>query len=247
MTGGGSGIGQSICVRFAREGARVAFLEVDPEKAADTVKIIQDQGGRVESFICDVANHEQVKKIMAGVADKFGRIDILVNNAGIAHIGNLEKTTEADFERVSSVNIKGVYNCMHGTIGYMVEQGGGVILNLASVVSKLGIEDRFAYSMSKGAVLTMTLSVARDYIGKNIRCNCICPGRVHTPFVDGYIRQNYPGKEEEMFQKLGAFQPIGRMGKPDEIASLALFLCSDEASFITGSAYDIDGGSTLLR
>jgi NAD(P)-dependent dehydrogenase (short-subunit alcohol dehydrogenase family) len=129
----------------------------------------------------------------------------------------------------------------------MLHKGGGVILNLASIVSKVGIAERFAYSMTKGAVLTMTLSVAKDYIDKNIRCNCICPARVHTPFVDDYLKKNYAGREKEVFESLSKFQPIGRMGKPEEIANLALFLCSDDSSFITGATYDIDGGVMNLR
>ncbi|HLR25359.1 MAG TPA: SDR family oxidoreductase, partial [Fodinibius sp.] len=161
---------------------------------------------------------------------------------GVAHIGNVEDTSEQDFDRIYSVNVKGVYNCIHATIGRMVEQGGGVILNMASIASVVGIDDRFAYSMSKGAVLTMTLSVAKDYIGDNIRCNCISPARIHTPFVDGFLKENYPGREQEMFDQLSQTQPIGRMGKPEEVASLVLYLCSDQAGFITGTNYPIDGG-----
>ncbi|MCL4155981.1 UNVERIFIED_CONTAM: hypothetical protein GTU68_014407, partial [Idotea baltica] len=175
-----------------------------------------------------------------------GGIDILVNNAGVAHVGNLEGTSEADLDRIYAVNIKGVYNGMFACIPHMKDKGG-VILNLASVASSVGIADRFAYSMSKGAVLTMTLSVAKDYVSHNIRCNSISPGRVHTPFVDGFIAKNYPGKEEEMFEKLSATQPIGRMGQPQEIADLALFLCSDQAAFITGTDYPIDGGFIKLN
>jgi NAD(P)-dependent dehydrogenase (short-subunit alcohol dehydrogenase family) len=171
-----------------------------------------------------------------------GRIDILVNNAGIAHIGTVESTTEADLDRIYSVNVKGVHLCSQAAVPAMVKEGGGVILNLASIASLIGLTDRFAYSMSKGAVLTMTRSIAVDYVKQGIRCNCICPARVHTPFVDGYLRDTYPGREEEMFKQLSEYQPIGRMAEPDEVAALALYLCSDEASFITGQAYPIDGG-----
>jgi 2-keto-3-deoxy-L-fuconate dehydrogenase len=174
-------------------------------------------------------------------------VHILVNNAGISHIGTVETTTVEDFDNVMRVNVKGFYNCMHAVVPHMKDNGGGVILNMASIAGSLGIPDRFAYSASKGAVIAMTYSVARDYLAHNIRCNCISPARVHTPFVDGYLRKNYPGREQEMFEKLAKTQPIGRMGTPDEVASLALFLCSDEASFITGVDYPIDGGLLNMR
>lgn len=246
VTGGGSGIGRSICLRAASEGASVLAVDIaDPGEAVAAQ--IDAEGGRAWFLRCDVGDQEQVLQMVGRAKELGGRIDILVNSAGISHIGNVETTSESDFDRIYRVNVKGTYNTMHAVVPVMVERGGGVILNLASILSKLAVEERFAYGMSKGAVLSMTLSVARDYIGKGIRCNCICPARIHTEFVDGYLAQHYPGREEEMLERLGDFQPIGRMGKPEEVAALALFLCSDEASFITGSAYDIDGGVTLLR
>jgi 2-keto-3-deoxy-L-fuconate dehydrogenase len=175
------------------------------------------------------------------------RVHVLVNNAGISHVGNLEATTEQDFEKLYTVNVKGMYNCMQASIGHMKANGGGVILNMASIAATSGLADRFAYSMTKGAVVAMTYSVARDYVGHNIRCNCISPARVHTPFVDGFLRRNYPGREEEMFKKLEQSAPIGRMARPEEVASLALYLCSDEASFVTGCDYPIDGGFFTIR
>jgi len=173
--------------------------------------------------------------------------DILVNNAGIAFVGDLLNTTVEDMDRLYQVNVKGVYNCMYTTIQSMIDNGGGVILNMASTAATVGIADRFAYSMTKGAVLTMTYSVAKDYVDKNIRCNSISPARIHTPLVDGFLTKNYPGKEQEMFENLSKTQPIGRMGKPEEVADLVLFLCSDEASFITGTDYPIDGGFIKLN
>ena len=247
VTGAGSGIGKAIAERFASEGAIVEILERDEAAAAETVAGIKTAGGSAFPVSVDVSDQESVGKAVSEVVAARGPVDILVNNAGIAHIGNVENTTSEDLDRIYGVNVKGVFHCMHHVIGGMVEAGSGVILNMASIASTLGIADRFAYSMSKGAVLTMTLSVARDYVDKGIRCNCICPARVHTPFVDGYLKQHYPGKESEMFEKLSQYQPIGRMAEPAEIAALATFLCSDEAAFITGSAYDIDGGCTLLR
>jgi NAD(P)-dependent dehydrogenase (short-subunit alcohol dehydrogenase family) len=242
VTGGGSGIGEAIAALFARQGAHVVILELDEASARGGVEKIRAAGGKADAIACDVAEPRQVDAVFPQIASKLGRIDILVNNAGIAHIGNIERTTEEDFDRLYRVNVKGVYLCARAAVPIMLRQGGGVILNMASIASLIGLLDRFAYSMTKGAVLTMTRSIAIDYMKKNIRCNCICPARVHTPFVDRYITQNYPGREQEMFLQLSEYQPIGRMGNPQEVAQLALYLCSDEASFVTGQAYPIDGG-----
>jgi NAD(P)-dependent dehydrogenase (short-subunit alcohol dehydrogenase family) len=243
VTGGGSGIGQAIALRLAAEGASVSILELRPEAGEETARLIRESGGNASVIAADVSDTESVRTAFSSL----GHLDILVNNAGIAHVGNVLTTTPADLDRLYAVNVRGVYHCLHFGVEKMNATGGGVILNMASIASKVGIADRFAYSMTKGAVLTMTLSVARDFVEKKIRCNCICPARVHTPFVDGFLAKTYPGKEAEMFAKLAAGQPIGRMGEPAEVASLAAFLCSDEAAFITGSAYDLDGGFTLLR
>jgi NAD(P)-dependent dehydrogenase (short-subunit alcohol dehydrogenase family) len=245
ITGAGSGIGRAIALTFASAGALVNALELNKDTGESLVSEIAEAGGKAVHHDCDVTNQEDVRKAVDAIASE-GSIDILINNAGIAHVGNLEGTSESDLDRIYAVNVKGVYNGMYACIPHMKSRGG-VIINMASVASTVGISDRFAYSMSKGAVLTMTLSVAKDYVGHNIRCNSISPGRVHTPFVDGFIAKNYPGNEEEMFQKLSATQPIGRMGKPQEIADLALFLCSDQAAFITGTDYPIDGGFIKLN
>lgn len=247
VTGGGSGIGRAISILFAQQGAYVRILERDVEAAADAVRVIEQGGGRAKGHGCDVAQQSNVDATFQAIVEETGRVDILVNNAGIAHIGNVLDTTEEDLDRIYAVNVKGVYNSLRAGVRQMLTQGGGAILNMASTVSLMGIDDRFAYSMSKGAVHTMTLSTARDFITQNIRCNCLCPARVHTPFVDGYLDQNYPDNREEMFHKLSIAQPIGRMAKPEEIAHAALYLCSDEASFVTGCAYPIDGGSIHVR
>lgn len=244
ITGAGSGIGQAIAIRLAADGARVVILDFNKEAALETVQMINELGGSAEAISTDVASTDSVRAAF----DQIEQVDILVNNAGIASIGNLEACSPEELDRIYNVNVKGVYHCLSFAVPKMVAAGGGVILNLASIASKIGIADRFAYSMSKGAVLTMTLSVARDYIDKGIRANCICPARVRTPFVEGFLKDNYsdeerPAKEEELCKS----QPIGRMGTPAEIAELSAFLCSDGAGFITGSAYDIDGGFTLLR
>lgn len=246
ITGGGSGIGRAIAELFAAQGAQVFILELNALAGEDTAKQIESKGGKAKTFTCNVSEQAQVKHVLSTIAEDAGRIDILVNCAGISHIGRLDTTTEEDFDRIFKVNVKGVYNAMAGVIGQMIKQGGGVILNLASIAGSMGLSDRFAYSTSKGAILSMTFSVARDYIKHNVRCNCISPARVHTAFVDGFLTKNYPGQEKEMFEKLSKAQPIGRMGKPEEIAALALYLCSDEAAFVTGTDYPIDGGYIKL-
>ena len=243
VTGGGSGIGQAIALLFAARGARVAIVDL---VADDTVRLITERGGTTSFIACDVSQQATVDAAFATVAATYGPLDILVNSAGIAHVGTAESTSEADFDRVYAVNVKGVYNCLRAGVAAMKGRGGA-ILNIASVASTVGIPDRFAYSMSKGAVLTMTYSVACDYVAQGIRCNAVSPGRVHTPFVDGFLARNYPGREHEMFDMLSRTQPIGRMGQPAEIAELAAFLCSDAASFITGSNYAIDGGFISLK
>ena len=247
ITGGGSGIGKAIALLFARQGARVFILDMDEKGSEAVIDEIRQAGGEAAFRKCNVASQQQVHEIVDEVKSKTHRIDILVNNAGIAHVGNAENTGESDFDRLMQVNVKGVYNCIHAVIPEMKKVGRGVILNMASVASSVGIPDRFAYTTTKGAVVGMTLSVAKDFIKDGIRCNCISPARVHTPFVDGFLAKNYPGKEEEMFEKLSKTQPIGRMAEPSEIAHLALYLCSDEASFITGTDYPIDGGFIRLN
>jgi 2-keto-3-deoxy-L-fuconate dehydrogenase len=246
ITGGGSGIGKAISIVFARQGAQVYILDMDETGGNSTAEEIIKAGNKAFFNRCDVSNQAEVKKIIFSIAEKNGNIDILVNNAGIAHIGNAETTNEDDFDRLMKVNVKGVYNCLHSVLPYMKQKGGSIV-NMASVVASVGIPDRFAYSTTKGAIAAMTMSVAKDFLSYQIRCNSISPGRVHTPFVDGFISKNYPGKEKEMFEKLSKTQPIGRMGQPEEIAHLALYLCSDEASFITGCDYPIDGGFIKLN
>jgi 2-keto-3-deoxy-L-fuconate dehydrogenase len=243
ITGGGSGIGKAMSILFAKQGANVHIVELNAEAATETVNQITADGGKADNYTCDVSDQQQVIAAL-GMIEK---IDILINNAGIAHIGRADNTSEADFDRIYNVNIKGVYNCLFAAIPLMKANNGGVILNTASIAAHVGITDRFAYSTSKGAIHAMTLSVARDYLHDNIRCNSISPARVHTPFVDGFIAKNYAGQEAEIFEKLSKTQPIGRMGKSEEVAALALYLCSDEAGFITGCDYPIDGGFITLN
>ncbi len=247
ITGGSKGIGKATTQLLAKNGANVYFFDIDDQEGKALEKEINSPGHNSTYVNCNIASYEEVKKSVDQVYQKAGKIDILINNAGIAHIGTATNTSPEEFQKIVDVNIKGVFHCLNACIPLMQKSGGGAIINMSSVAAELGIPDRFAYSMSKGAVSAMTLSVAKDYLADNIRCNAIAPGRVHTPFVDNFIKKNYPGKEAEMFEKLSKTQPIGRMGKPEEIAGLIQYLCSDEASFITGSIYPIDGGFITLN
>lgn len=243
ITGAGSGIGKSVALLFAQQGANVHLVDINEQQASQAASEIQAAGGKASIHIADVSDQQKVLAIF----EQLNPIDILVNSAGISHIGKADTTTAEDFDRLFNVNVRGLYNCLHAAIPLMKKNRGGVILNMSSVAAMVGIPDRFAYSMTKGAVSAMTLSVAKDYLGDNIRCNCISPARVHTAFVDGFLAKNYPGKEAAMFDKLSKTQPIGRMAQPVEIAHLILYLCSDEAAFITGCDYPIDGGFTKLN
>ncbi len=247
ITGGGSGIGRAISETFAASGARVAIFDFDTESGKSTEAVINERGGKSTFYHCNVADLNSVKSAVESTLASFGSIEILVNNAGIAHIGTAATTSPEDFDRIMNVNIKGVYHLLHTVLPKMLEKKSGVILNMSSVAAIAGLPDRFAYSTSKGAVHTMTFSVAADYIKQGIRCNCICPARVHTPFVDGYLAKNYPDNKEEMFAKLSAAQPIGRMAAPAEVAEMALYLCCDDSGFITGQAFPLDGGYMNIR
>jgi 2-keto-3-deoxy-L-fuconate dehydrogenase len=246
VTGGASGIGQAVAETFAYHGSCVHILDLNGSHGESVAANIRGSYGCAKSHLCDVSVRENVESVFRQIAAE-GPIDILVNSAGIPHVGKLEDTSEDDFDAVYRVNVKGTYHCMFACIEYMKARRRGVILNLASIASSSGLPERFAYSMSKGAVLSMTLSVARDYLAHNIRCNCISPARIRTPFVEGFVRKNYPGNEKEMLQKLNESQPIGRMGEPCEVAALALFLCSGQAGFVTGTDYPMDGGFLNLR
>lgn len=246
ITGAAKGIGKAISVKLAAQGAEVSLIDLDEAALNETVKEIRSQGGTASGIVCDITDNAKVESAFQNIAKRKG-LDILINNAGIAHVGNVENTSSQDFDNVYNVNVKGAFNCLKAAVVEMKKSGGGSIVNIASIAAMVGLSDRFAYTASKGAILSMTYSIAKDYLADNIRCNSISPGRVHTPFVDGFIARNYPGQEKEMFEKLSKTQPIGRMGQPEEIANLALFLCSTEAGFITGSNYVIDGGLVTLN
>ena len=235
VTGGSSGIGRAITETLKSQGADVYVLDLNENKS-NTL-----QG--ISTIKTDITNSSKLKEVFNKLPDK---IDILINNAGIGLVGNIEQTEEKDFDNLYNVNIKGVYNCVKTFLPKM-KSNGGAIINMASIVSHVAVNNRFAYTMTKGAVHAMTYAIAKDYIQYGIRCNSVSPARVHTPLVDEYLGKNYPGKEDEMFKNLSKTQPIGRMGKPEEVANLVLYLCSDEASFITGSDFPIDGGFIKLN
>jgi 2-keto-3-deoxy-L-fuconate dehydrogenase len=243
ITGAASGIGRAIALTLAVQGATVHLFDLDQAKLQKLTKTIKDHGGKVTQHLCDVQDGNGFKNLVKTLQP----LDILINNAGIAHVGNLETTDEATLDKLYGVNIKGVFNCTKAVLPRFKKQQSGCIINIASIAGSVAVADRFAYSMTKGAVLAMTYSIAKDYISDGIRCNSISPARIHTPFVDGFLAKNYPGKENEMFKKLSKTQPIGRMGTPQEVANLALYLCSDEASFITGTDVPIDGGFIKLN
>jgi 2-keto-3-deoxy-L-fuconate dehydrogenase len=249
VTGAASGIGLAIAKLFASSGAHVALLDLDYTKVNEiAAELSAQRSGCASAFACDVSNPESVEAAFGAIArSSAGSADVLVNSAGIAHVGNLQSTSPEDLDRLYNINVRGTYLTMRAAIGPMIEANRGVILNMASIAATAGLSDRFAYSMTKGAVRSMTLSVAKDYIAHGIRCNCISPARVHTPFVDGFLARNYPGREAEKMKELSNAQPIGRMGTPEEIAKFALYLCSDDASFITGADFFIDGGFMNLR
>lgn len=245
ITGAASGIGLATARLFAQAGADVVLCDLDEQAVAARASEIAAETGRdICGSAFDVSNETAVRNAFEQIGSP---IDLLVCCAGIAHVGRLDSTTVMDLDRLYAVNVRGTFLCMQAALPWFIARGGGSIVNMASIAATAGISDRFAYSMTKGAVVAMTLSVARDYLAAGVRCNCLSPARVHTPFVDGFLAKNYPGQEAEKMAELARAQPIGRMGKPEEIAALALFLCSDEASFITGADYAIDGGFLHVR
>ena len=235
VTGGSSGIGKAIVETLSQQGAEVFILDLNENPS------LAEAG--MTTLTTDITQWQALKEAIAPLPSS---IDILVNNAGIGFVGNIEQTEVEDFDRLYQVNVKGIFNCIKALLPRM-KNHGGVIVNMASIVSHVAVKNRLAYTTTKGAVLAMTNAIAKDYIDNGIRCNSVSPARIHTPFVDDYLKKNYPGKEKEMFENLSKTQPLGRMGKPQEVADLVLYLCSDEASFITGTDFPIDGGFIKLN
>lgn len=246
ITGAGSGIGEAIAALFSVQGAHVIVADVQPDAAERVANDIARRGGAATPLTLDVADEGRVRGAFEQLADQRERLDLLVNNAGVSHVGSIVETSLEDWERVLRVNAGGVFLCAREAVRLMTQQEpkGGVIINMSSVAAMIGVERRLPYSASKGAVLALTRSIAMDFVDQGIRCNAICPGTVQTPFVEGYLKRSFPGQEDAMRQTLHARQPIGRMGQPEEIAAAALYLASDEAAFVTGTALVIDGGWT---
>jgi 2-keto-3-deoxy-L-fuconate dehydrogenase len=246
ITGAGSGIGRQIALLYGKQGATVAIGDLNDEAGQAVADEITAAGGTAFALHLDVTSLDSANAAVAAVVEKAGKLDILVNNAGIGMVGSLTETDAAGFDRLISVNVNGVFYCSQAAVNQFIAQEpqGGVIVNLASVAGQVAVPRRFAYGTTKGAVISMTQSVAMDYVDRGVRCNCICPGTVETPFVDAYLARYHAGEEEETRKQLHARQPIGRMGRPEEIAPLALYLASDEAAYVTGSQMVIDGGWT---
>ncbi|MDQ3780421.1 MAG: SDR family oxidoreductase [Chloroflexota bacterium] len=246
VTGAGSGIGREIALLFAKQGATVALGDIDQAAAERVAAEIAAAGGAGFAVPLDVTDRAAAEAAVQTVVDRHGHLDILVNNAGIGMVGNLLETEPADFHRLMGVNVDGVFHCSRAAIAQMLAQrpAGGTIVNIASIAGMVAVARRFAYCATKGAVISMTQSTAMDYVDQGIRCNCISPGTVESPFVEAYLQRYHAGEIEETRQALHARQPLGRMGRPDEIAPLALYLVSDEAAYVTGAQMVIDGGLT---
>lgn len=244
VTGAGSGIGEQIARLFARQGAAVLIGDVDERGGRRVAGEIAQAGGRVHYQRLDVTSAASAEAAVRAGVEGFGGLHVLVNNAGIGYVGDVTETDEGEYDKLMAVNAKGVFLCSRAAVAQMTAQGSGAIVNIASVAGQVGVKRRFAYGASKGAVIAMTKSMAVDLVDRHIRVNCICPGTIYTPFVDGYLDRFHSHNREETLQGLHARQPIGRMGKPEEIAYAALYLACDEAAFATGSAMVVDGGLT---
>lgn len=240
VTGAGSGIGASIAATMSQAGAHVFVTDRDEKSGTETAAQIQKQNGFAEFLPLDVTKENDCAKVAATVLEKKGRLDVLVNNAGIGQVGTAAQTTGADMDRLYAVNVRGVFNVSHAFLPNMLERKQGVIINLASIGGVVAVRDRFAYCMTKFAVVGMTKSMALDFAKAGLRVNCICPGRVETPFVSARLKE-YPDPDKA-YREMCETQAVGRMGRPEEIAAAALYLASDESSFITGTAFLIDGG-----
>ena len=240
VTGAASGIGASIAELFARAGARVFVADRDEKPGNEVVAAIRAANGAAEFIPLDVTSEVQCESARQIVHTKFGRLDVLVNNAGIGHVGTMLQTSGADMDRIYSVNVRGAFNVTKVFLPAMIEREHGVVINMASIGGVVGVRDRLAYTTSKFAVVGLTKAMALDHALDGIRVNCICPGRVETPFVKARLAE-YPDPEKA-YREMASTQALGRMARPEEIAAAALYLASDEAAFVTGTDFIIDGG-----
>ena len=240
VTGAGSGIGAAIAEVFAKAGAHVVVSDINEEAGKQTAEKIRRESGKAEFGRIDVSSAESAEKLASEIHARHGRLDILVNNAGIGHVGTMVQTKAEDLDRLYAVNVRGVFNVTKAFLSQMIERKSGNVINLASIGGVVGIRDRLAYCTTKFAVVGLTKSMALDHATDGIRVNCICPGRVETPFVSARLKE-YPDPEKA-YREMAATQALGRMGKPEEIAHAALYLACDESAFVTGTAFLIDGG-----
>lgn len=240
VTGAGSGIGAAVAKTLAAAGARVFATDRNPVTAAATAQDIAREGGRADAILLDVTNEETCRAVAQTVIETDGRLDVLVNNAGIGHVGTMVTTTGADLDALYAVNVRGVFNVSKVFLPSMLARQSGAIVNMASVGGVVGILDRLAYCTTKFAVVGLTKSMALDHATSGIRVNCVCPGRVETSFVAARLREY--ADPAQAYQQMSSTQAVGRMGRPEEIAAAVLYLASDEAAFVTGSAFMIDGG-----
>ena len=242
VTGAGSGIGASIAEAFAMAGGHVFIADRDTNGGGETVQRIKQHKGSAQFLEIDITREAECERIRQAVHSDFGRLDILVNNAGIGHVGTLLQTNGEDMDRLYAVNVRGTFNVTKAFLPAMVQRKSGAIINLSSIGGVVGVRDRVAYCTTKFAIAGMTKCIALDHALDGIRCNCICPGRVETPFVTARLKE-YPDPKKA-YQEMASTQAIGRMAKPEEIAAAALYLASDESAFITGTEFIIDGGWT---
>lgn len=240
ITGAGSGIGEAIARVFASAGARVIVADVNEETGNQTASTIQAEGGAAEYRQLDVGDEAKCRLLAAEVLERHKRLDVLVNNAGVGHVGTILQTESSDFDRLYRVNVRGIFHLCKAFLPSMIQAEKGNIINLASIGGVLAVRDRLAYCATKFAVVGLSKSIALDHAKQGIRCNCLCPGRVETPFVAARL-QEYPDPEAA-YREMASTQALERMAKPLEIAHAALYLASDESAFITGASFLIDGG-----
>jgi NAD(P)-dependent dehydrogenase (short-subunit alcohol dehydrogenase family) len=244
ITGSGSGIGKSTAILFAKEGATVIVNDLDSIKGEETVADIIQHGGKAEFIKADVTRPESVQSMVEEIIHKYGRIDVLFNNAGISGVGRLHEVDPDAFDKVITVNVKGVFLVSKYVLPHMMEKRQGSIINMSSCIAEIGLANRASYSTSKGAVLALTKSAQVDYAQYNIRINALLPGTILTPFVENYLKNSYDDPEQALKQ-IKTRQLSGDLGRPEDVAKAALFLASDESKFMMGSPLYIDGGVTF--